>query len=210
MIYKLVVGALLSSLLLVSSTSTGQAEDPQEKVRKTVNAVLAVLQDKSLEGPDNAHRRLEKIRQAVVQRFGLEEMAKRSLGEHWQQRTKAEKQEFVELFGELLERSYANRLTNYTGEQTVRYTGQTIDQNGYASVGTEIVSKRDHRPQMEYRLLLRDGNWQVYDVVIEGISLVDNYRTQFNNIVSQKSYEALLKMLKLKREQERSASPVKD
>ena len=204
-----VVGALLSGLLLVSSTSTVQAGEPQERVRETVNAVLAVLQDKSLQGPDNANRRREKMRQAVFQRFGFEEMAQRALGQYWQKRTPAEKKEFVELFGELLERSYVNKIESYTGEQTVQYTKETIDKDGYASVRTAVVNKRDLNVEVEYRLLQRAGNWQVYDVVIEGVSLVNNYRTQFHNIISQESYEALVKKLKLKLEQERAIAPVK-
>ena len=204
-----VVGALLSGLLLVSSPSTVQAGDPQERVRETVNAVLAVLQDKSLQGPDNASRRREKMRQAVFQRFGFEEMAQRALGQYWHKRTPAEKKAFVELFGELLELSYISKIESYTGEQTVQYTKETIEQDSYASVRTAVINKRDLNVEVEYRLLQRDGNWQVYDVVIEGVSLVNNYRTQFHNIVSQESYEALVKKLKLKLDQERAVAPVK-
>jgi len=178
-------------------------------VRETVDAVLAVLQDKSLQGPENTEKRREKMRQAVFQRFGFEEMSQRALGPHWQKRTPAEKKEFTTLFGELLERSYINKIESYTGEQKVLYTKETIDKDGYASVRTEIVIKRDANVEVEYRLLRRDGNWQIYDVVIEGVSLVNNYRTQFNNIVSQESYDALIKKLKLKLEQERVASPIK-
>ena len=204
-----VVGALLSSLLLVSSPRLASAGEPQEKVRETVDAVLAVLQDKSLQGPENTEKRREKMRQAVFQRFGFEEMSQRALGQHWQKRTPAEKKEFTTLFGELLERSYINKIESYTGEQKVLYTQETIDKDGYASVRTEIVVKRDANVAVEYRLLRRNGNWQIYDVVIEGVSLVNNYRTQFNNIVSQESYDALMKKLKLKLEQERVASPIK-
>jgi len=178
-------------------------------VRETVNAVLAVLQDKSLQGPDNLQKRREKMRQAVFQRFGFEEMAQRALGPYWSKRTPAEKKEFIALFGELLERSYINKIESYTGEQMVQYTRETIEKDGYASVRTAVVNKRDLNVEVEYKLLQRDGNWQVYDVIIEGVSLVNNYRTQFHNIVSQESYEALVKKLKLKLEQERAATPVK-
>jgi phospholipid transport system substrate-binding protein len=203
------VGALLGSLLLVSSTSRAQAGEPQDKVHETVDAVLAVLQDKTLQGPENTEKRREKMRQAVFRRFGLEEMAQRALGQHWQKRTPAEKKEFTTLFGELLERSYVNKIESYTGDQTVLYTKETIEKDGYASVRTEIVVKRDTNVEVQYRLLRRDGHWLVYDVVIEGVSLVNNYRTQFNNVISQESYDALVKKLKVKLEQERAASPTK-
>jgi phospholipid transport system substrate-binding protein len=208
--YKWVsVGALLSGLLLVSTPSRVQAGEPQEKVRETVDAVLAVLQDKSMQGQENTEKRREKMRQAVFQRFGFEEMAQRALGQHWPKRTPAEKKEFVALFSDLLERSYINKIESYTGEQQVLYTKETIDKD-YATVRTEIVAKRDANVEVLYQLLRRNGTWQVYDVVIEGVSLVNNYRTQFNNIISHESYEALVKKLKLKLEQERAAvSPIK-
>ena len=97
-----VVGVLLSGLLLVSAPSLAPAGEPQDKVHETVDAVLAVLQDKSLQGPENTEKRREKMRQAVFQRFGFEEMSQRALGQHWQKRTPAEKKEFTTLFGELL------------------------------------------------------------------------------------------------------------
>jgi phospholipid transport system substrate-binding protein len=202
------VGVLLSGLLFVSTPSRAQAGEPQEKVRETVDAVLAVLQDKSMQGEENTEKRRAKMRQAVFQRFGFEEMAQRALGQYWPKRTPAEKKEFITLFGDLLERSYINKIESYTGEQKVLYTKESIDKD-YASVRTEIVVKRDANVEVVYQLLRRDGNWQVYDVVIEGVSLVNNYRTQFNNIISRESYEALVKKLKLKLEQEQVASPIK-
>jgi phospholipid transport system substrate-binding protein len=207
--YKWVgVGVLLSGLLLLSTPSPAQAGEPQEKVRETVDAVLAVLQDKSMQGEANAEKRRAKMRQAVFQRFGFDEMAQRALGQYWPKRTPAEKKEFVTLFSDLLERSYITKIESYTGEQQVLYTKESIDKD-YASVRTEIVVQRDANVEVVYQLLRRDGNWQVYDVVIEGVSLVNNYRTQFNNIISRESYEALVKKLKLKLEQEQAASPIK-
>jgi phospholipid transport system substrate-binding protein len=204
-----VLRVFLSGWLLVSLASPAQAGEPQDKVRETIDAVLVVLQDKSMQGPQHTETRRARMRQAVYQRFGFEEMAQRALGPYWQKRTPAEKKEFVTLFSELLERSYISKIESYTGEQTVLYTKETIDKDGYAKVRTEIVNKRDLNVGVEYSLLQRDGNWQVYDIIIEGVSLVNNYRTQFHNIVSHESYDALVKKLKLKLEQERAASPAK-
>jgi phospholipid transport system substrate-binding protein len=195
---------LLSGLVLGSAARTAQAGEPQEKVRQTIDAVLAVLQDPAMQGPENTAKRREKMRQAVFQRFGFEEMAQRALAQYWSKRTAVEKKEFTTLFGELLERSYISKIESYTGEQTIRYVHETIDKD-YASVRTEIVVKRDANVEVEYKLLRRDGDWQIYDIIIEGVSLVNNYRTQFHNIVSQESYEALVKKLKVKLEQERAA-----
>jgi phospholipid transport system substrate-binding protein len=166
------------------------------------------LQDKSLQGEENTGKRRAKMRQAVFQRFGFEEMAQRALGQYWPKRTPAEKKEFVTLFSDLLERSYITKIESYTGEQQVLYTKESIDKD-HASVRTEIVVQRDANVEVVYQLLRRDGSWQVYDVVIEGVSLVNNYRTQFNNVISRESYEALVKKLKLKLEQEQAASPIK-
>lgn len=203
------VGVVLGSVLLAGAGRLVQAGEPQERVRETVNAVLTVLSDPALQGSEHTEKRRAKMRQAVFQRFGFEEMAQRALGPHWQKRTPAERKDFAALFGELLERSYVSKIESYTGEQSVSYLKETIDKDGLASVVTEVSSKRDTAVSVEYRLLRREGNWQVYDVIIEGISLVNNYRTQFNNIVTQESYEALVKKLKLKLEQERAGASVK-
>src|SRR5207249_6229136 len=150
----LVVRVLLSSLLLVSAPSLTPAGEPQDKVRETVDAVLAVLQDKALQGPENTEKRREKMRKAVFQRFGFEEMAQRALGPYWPKGTPAEKKEFANLFGELLERSYITKIESYTGEQKVLYTKETIDKD-YASVRTEIMVKRDANVEVVYQLLRR-------------------------------------------------------
>lgn len=202
----IVAGVLCCGLVYGGSASPAWAGEPQDRVRETVEAVLLVLQDKALQGPEHAEKRREKMRQAVFQRFGFEEMARRALGPYWAKRTPAERREFTALFSDLLERSYINKIESYTGDQTVLYTKETIDKDGYASVHTEIVNKRDLNVVVEYRLLQRDGDWQVYDVIIEGVSLVNNYRTQFHNIISRESYESLVTRLKLKLEQERAAT----
>lgn len=145
----------------------------------------------------------------MFQRFGFEEMAQRALGQHWRKRTDAEKKEFTALFGELLERSYINKIESYTGEKKVAYTKETVDKDGYASVVSEIATKHDLPVIVEYRLLRRNNDLQIYDVIIEGVSLVNNYRTQFNNIISQESFAALVKKLELKLEQERATASSK-
>jgi len=129
------------------------------------------------------------------------------MGQHWRKRTPQEQKEFVALFSDLLERSYIDKIESYGGgKQSIRYTKETVDKDGYASVRSEIVSERGQTYEIEYRLLQRDGNWQVYDIVIEGVSLVNNYRTQFNKVILEQSYEQLVKQMKLKQEQEKAGS----
>jgi phospholipid transport system substrate-binding protein len=141
--------------------------------------------------------RQARIRQAVLQRFSFEEMARRSLGRHWHELTPEQRQEFVQLFTDLLIDSYIDKIERSEGKEDIRYTRETIEDD-YASVRTEIVQERDQNIEVEYRLLLRDGDWQVFDVIIEGVSLVNNYRTQFNKIILEESYEALVKKLQQK------------
>ena len=176
---RMAAWATLGSLLVAGSVTVSRAGEPQDKVRQTVDAVLAVLADATLKAPEHAQERREKMRQAVLQRFGFEEMARRALGIHWQKITPQERQEFVTLFSDLLERSYVDKIESYGGgTKNILYTKESIDKDGYAAVRSEIVNQRDLNVDIEYRLLQRSGNWEVYDVVIEGVSLVNNYRTQ--------------------------------
>jgi phospholipid transport system substrate-binding protein len=117
------------------------------------------------------------------------------------------RQEFVTLFSNLLEDAYIDKIERYTGEQDVRYTKETIDKDGYAAVDTEIVSNHGLQVEVAYRLLQRDGTWHVYDVVIEGVSLVNNYRIQFHSIIIRESYGALVKRLKLQHGQGQAIAP---
>jgi phospholipid transport system substrate-binding protein len=205
------VWVLLGSLLLAGTTRLCQAGEPLDKIRQTVDDVLTILADERLKAPEREAERRAKIRQAVLQRFGFDEMAQRALAQHWRTRTPEERKEFVTLFSDLLERSYIDKIENYGGgKENIRYTKETIDKDGYATVRSEIISKRDLDVEVEYRLLQRDGNWAVYDVIIEGVSLVNNYRTQFNKIITESSYENLVKQMKLKLTQEQAGSALKN
>jgi phospholipid transport system substrate-binding protein len=196
---------LLGSLGLSGTIMRADAGEPLDKIRQTVDDVVTILADEALKAPERTEERRKKIRQAVFQRFSFDEMAQRALAQHWRKRTPAEQKEFVAVFSDLLERSYIDKIESYGGgKQNILYTKETIDKDGYASVRSEIVNKRDMNVEVEYRLLQRDGNWAVYDVVIEGVSLVNNYRTQFNKIILESSYENLVKQMKLKLDQEQS------
>jgi len=202
---RLIVLVLIGSLLLVGYAMRSEAGEPLDKVRQTVDDVLAILANKRLD----AQQRRTQIRQAVLKRFGFDEMAQRALSQHWRTLTPQQQQEFVALFTDLLERSYINRIESYSGgQQGVRYTKEESSGDN-ATVYTEIVSGRDQSASAEYRLLRKNGDWKVYDIVIEGVSLVNNYRTQFNNIIMKDSYTGLVKQMRLKLEQENAAAPQK-
>jgi phospholipid transport system substrate-binding protein len=186
--------------LVFSGPSFAQG-GPMPQVKVTVDRVLEILRDPSLKGPDKEEARRKKLKEAIYPRFDFLEMAKRSLGPHWRNRTPKEQEEFVDLFSDLLELSYANKLESYT-DQEVTYTKEEVEDK-FGVVATKIVSKKENLDiPIDYKLMLRDGQWKVYDVVIEGVSLVSNYRSQFNRIIQTSSYAELVQKMRVKQEAE--------
>jgi phospholipid transport system substrate-binding protein len=183
-----------SVVLAVAFAASAWAGEPTDQLRTHVDEVLKVLENPALRTPDKADERRDVIRKVANQIFDFEETAKRALGPHWQARTPAERKEFVALFTDLLERSYVSRIEQYGGEKVTYLSDQvTGDQ---ALVKTRIVSKTGTDIPVDYRMLKMTDGWRVYDVNIEGVSLVSNYRTQFNKIVQTESYQALVDRLK--------------
>lgn len=199
---KFKVHYLLLSLILVTvfTVSDAYAGEPTNQVKQTVDKVLDILRNKELKKPEKTRERRAAIRKAVSERFDFEEMAKRALGLHWRKRTPDERKEFVSLFTDLLERSYIKKIESYSDEK-ILYVGENVESE-YAVVRSTIITKRNVEIPVDYRLLEKNGKWEVYDVVIEGVSLVNNYRTQFNKIIRTNSYEELVKRMKNKQEEE--------
>jgi len=126
--------------------------------------------------------------------FDWNEMAQRVLGRHWQGRTEGERAEFVRLFTDLLERAYIGKIERYSGEK-VRFLGETVD-GDQATVRTALVTRQGTEIPMDYRMALRGARWLIYDVVIEHVGVVSNYRTQFDQILRTASYQELVKRIK--------------
>ncbi len=172
------------------------AGEATDQVKQTVDAVLDVLNDKELKKPENRELRTKKIREIVDKRFDFEEMAKRSLALNWGKRTPEERKEFVTLFSDLLENTYIRKIERYENEKVAyldeRITGQ------YAVVRTKIVKQQESEIPVEYRIFKKADKWEVYDIIVEGVSLVNNYRSQFSQIIRSSSYEELVKKLKNK------------
>ena len=169
---------------------------PTEKVKETADKIIAIVSDPSLKDPAKAAQRRERIRRTVDELCDWEEMSRRSLGRHWAQRTEQEKKEFVHLFGQLLERTYIDKVEGYSGEK-VNYLGERVD-GDYAEVDVKIVTNKNTEIPVIYRMRAKDQKWWVYDMVIEGVSLVNNYRTQFSDIMAKSSFEGLMKKLREK------------
>jgi phospholipid transport system substrate-binding protein len=181
----------LVALLAVSSPAAAAAS-PTEDLRTHVDIVIKTLQTKD----GTPQERRAAVRKVAAQIFDFEETAKRSLGPHWQARTPAERQEFVTLFTDLLEHAYFSKIEQYGGEK-VAYLGDTLN-GDLATVRSKIVTPKGTEIPIDYRMLRRNGRWLVYDVIIEGVSLVGNYRTQFNKIIQTSSWNDLMQRLRSK------------
>ncbi|HWR57916.1 MAG TPA: ABC transporter substrate-binding protein [Thermodesulfovibrionales bacterium] len=181
---------------LLSLSSLAMAGEATNVVKQTVDRVLEVLKDKELKKPENTVQRRAKIRKLVTERFDFAEMAKRSLAQNWKKRTPEEQKEFVPLFTDLIENAYINKVEKYADAKII-YSDEKIEDT-YAVVKTSVETSKGIETPIEYRLMKEGNLWMAYDVVIEGVSLVNNYRNQFNSIIRSGSYEDLVKRLKNK------------
>ncbi|CAI4030718.1 putative ABC transporter, auxiliary component, ATP-dependent toluene efflux transporter [Nitrospira tepida] len=171
------------------------AAGPMEAVKGSIDDALRILADKELKGQDKSKERRQKLEAVVASRFSYEEMSRRALGAQWTKLSEAERQEFVELFRSLLINSYADRVESYSGEP-INYVGERVEKE-YGEVRTKVMLGQAEVP-LDYRLINRAGDWRVYDVVIDGISLVSNYRGQFSKILKNGSYQDLVEQLRKK------------
>ena len=177
---------------------------PTDVAKQVINRALGILNDPALAGPAQKNRRFQMVKEIVDRHFDYREMAKRSLGPTWGKLSGAQRDEFVRIFGELLEASYADKIDRYAKHVRIDYTGESLD-GEYAEVRTMVVRPNDRIP-LNYRLLNESGTWRVYDVVIEGVSLVGNYRSQFSRIISESSYAELVKRLRTKLDEQRKGA----
>lgn len=171
--------------------------NPTEQVKKTVDDVVRIVADKEMK--KNEVKRRQALRKAISSMFDYGEMAKRSLGKHWNVRTAAEKKQFTELFATLLENSYAGKIESYNNEKIV-YIKDIVDAD-HAEIKSKVVTANRDEFTLDYRLSNQSGKWMVYDVVIEGVSLVSNYRSQFNKNITANGYDKLVKKLQSKSEE---------
>jgi phospholipid transport system substrate-binding protein len=165
-----------------------------EQLRGSVDRVIHVLEDPKLKAEAKAAERRVAIRKEAESIFDFTETAKRALGAHWKSLTPSQQQEFVSLFEDLLERAYISKIEKYSGEK-VTYLGDTVDSD-LATVKTKFNTKQGTEIPVDYRLLRRGDRWLVYDVFVEGVSLVANYRTQFDRIMRTGSYDELVRRMK--------------
>jgi phospholipid transport system substrate-binding protein len=195
----LTLAGLLACLLALVAPGRALAEDPTVELKASIDRVLQILQDPKLAGEAKAAQRRSAMIKAAEEIYDFDEMAQRALGQHWRPLSDKQRKEFSRLFAQLVEWSYMAKVELYGGEP-VRYVGTHVE-GDLASVATRIVTKNGNEVPIDYRLHLRGGRWYVYDVTIEGVSLVNNYRTQFNAIIRTSSFDELVKKMKTRIEE---------
>ncbi len=194
---KLLITLLIASVALTFPVAA--TASVTDEVKKTVDEVVRIVSDKELKKPQNESKRRQQLKAAIGRIFDYEEMAKRSMAKHWNERTPAERKEFVQLFMTLLENSYAGKIESYNQEKIV-YGKESIE-GEHAEVRSKVITAKRDEYSLDYRLLNKGGKWMVYDVIIEGVSLVSNYRSQFNRIIAGQGYPDLVKKLRTKSEE---------
>lgn len=192
---SIIAASLLVCFLAVSHPAPASAAVTDE-VKRVVDQVVHIVSDSELKKPQKEPQRRQALKASIGRIFDYTEMAQRSLATHWKERSPAERKEFVSLFETLLENSYAGKIESYHNEKIV-YLGESVE-GERAEVRSKVIAPKGDEYSLEYRLLNKGGKWMVYDVVIEGVSLVSNYRGQFNRIINNQGYPELLKKLRAK------------
>jgi phospholipid transport system substrate-binding protein len=191
------VAWVIFGVATVARLQLAMAGIPMDQLRGTVDRVLTILQDPRLRSADKRDERRQQLAKVISARFDFDEMARRSLGAEWRRLTPGQRQEFVELFAELLRDTYVANIESYKGEKVI-YARETQEEQ-YAVVQTILRSPEGTEYTLDYRLHLIDKEWKVYDVVIENVSIVNNYRSQFARVINKSSYEGLIRALKEKK-----------
>jgi phospholipid transport system substrate-binding protein len=188
--------ACVIGILIFLNPSFLWADKPMDEIRGIVTKALQILKEPGMKSNDQKKELAGRLEKIVDPIFDFRAMAKRSLGLHWRDLKPEERQEFVPLFTDFLRTVYLSRMGVYNGEK-VLFTGETVGRN-YAEVDTQVVSKNGDQVPVVYMLKRADGDWKVYDVVVDNVSIDNNYRSQFDRVISQSSYRELVKRMKQK------------
>ena len=194
---RIALGAMAGLLVcaqMVWAPASADAGAPTDQLRSSVDQMVKVLDDPALKADSRAQDRRAAIRKEAQVVFDFGETAKRALGRHWQGLSEMDRQEFTGLFTDLIERAYISKIERYSGER-IAYAGESVE-GGLATVRTRFVTKQGTEIPVDYRMQQRGDRWLVYDVSVEGVSLINNYRTQFDKIIQTSSYAELVRKMK--------------
>jgi phospholipid transport system substrate-binding protein len=181
---------LLIWAFLLLSPFNAFAGGPTVQIKSTVDQVIQILSNTQLQGEGKKQERRKRLREAIFVRFDFQEMAQRSLGAQWHRRTPEEQAEFIRVFSDLLEQTYVDRIESYNNEKFI-YMNERID-GRYAEVGSKMRTSKGDEFTIDYKLHRVGEDWRVYDLVIENVSLMNNYRSQFNRILASSTYDELV------------------
>jgi len=186
----------LSIWMFFLSTLPGYAGAPLDTVQTNVNKVLDVARDPKLKGESAKGIKKEKLEDIYEQMFDEVELSMRTLGKNWTNFNPAQQQEFIQLYRQILEKAYIDKILSYTNERIV-FSKENMLSHNQAEIQTNVITSSKEIP-IFYKVILKDGIWKVYDVVVENVSLVQNYRSQFNSILAKNTPDQLLEILRKK------------
>ena len=181
---------------IAQSDTNGFVQGPTAQIKSTVDQTIKILTDPGLQGESQKNERHQLAREAILPRFDFNEMAKRSLGHYWRGLSEEKRHAFVDVYTNFIARTYLARIDEFSGEKFF-YTGEHID-HGYAEVTSKVLASNGKDFTIRYKLHLVRNNWKIYDVVVENISIVNNYRSQFSRVIERASYQELVSRLEQK------------
>ena len=193
--FKSMSAVFLALAVALGSSRQVLAGPPTDEIRAAVNQGIEILKGANLNDARQRTEVISRLRAVVYPIFDFREMAKRTLGTHWRRISPQQQDEFIASFTEFLEKTYADKIDLYDG-QKVAYVGETVDKD-FAVVSTKLIGKNESF-SVDYKLQRVDGKWKIYDVVAENISLVNNYRSQFNRVLTKSSFDDLIQRIKSK------------
>jgi phospholipid transport system substrate-binding protein len=191
------IGLSIACLFAAEAALAAPLSGPGDAVESAVVRFMTIVQSEHANGAPLPADRVSEIREIVREMFDFDEISRRALSKHWQALQREEQVEFVALFRDLLERAYLTQLTT-VGSQKIAFLGESIDPSGSAIVRSKVVTRHGSEIPLNYRLHVRDGSWRIYDVVVQGMSFIASYRTQFDRVIRGESYSSLRERLQKK------------
>jgi phospholipid transport system substrate-binding protein len=195
------IALMVAIFISLTVPRSAWAARPQERIRELLDVVSAVLDDRRLQGPDKEVERQQRVQRIIHDTFAFEQMAREALGASWAKRTPQQREEFIPLFGDLFERSYNRLVLKFLPGRQTSYDPESIEQDRAVVKTTLIVPKMKEQLAVDYRLINTAQRWAVFDVVVDGVSIAENYRAQFEKILRTSSYDTLVQQIRRKLEQ---------
>jgi phospholipid transport system substrate-binding protein len=190
---------MVCAFTVISSPKTWATPEPGRVIVETIEKGLMILRDPSLQVPERLAERRQKLWETLEPVFNFDEITKRSLGRYWKERTPEERREFRDIFVEILKDAYLGKSDSYSG-QSIVYLRETVLEDK-SKVQTNFITSDKKEIAVDFNMINRNDQWQIYDVIIEGVSMVGNYRSQFDSILTDSTFEELMQKMRIKRQE---------